>query len=1060
MVNINDKKLCENCFCETTKEPCPECGFDQTHYTHDPMVLAIGSILENRYVIGGVIGKGGFGITYLAYDMKLECKVAIKEYYPFGLALRNIGSTQVTVSNVESADSFKNGADKFYKEARLVAKFNGNPNIVSVHDIFYENDTVYFTMGFLKGQTLKAYIKEHGVLSSEQAVCVAGDISNALMAAHSLDVLHRDISPDNIMVCSDGTIKLLDFGAARQVMAEGSQSLSVILKQGFAPLEQYQKKGKQGPWTDIYSLGATLYYALTLDMLDDPMSRLDDDLEYSSNNHGIPEELWQIIRKATMLKIPDRYQDIFEFKKDLKNISIKPQPLVKPELPGKGKFTAHFVEEQNQNQKPVGENEPEKIPEPEKPLQEEVPVMGVVMPDTGWEDRMTDSDATTPMPLEEKKPEIGVTMPLKENEPKIGVTMPLKESESEIGVTMPWKEKEPDIGITMPLEEDIPVYKSTMPQKAKTSGVSNKIKIAIAGGAAACVLLVAILIGTEVFSSNDSDEADTTTAIEAATTEEKKDDTKYANYVNSNVSFSVDYPEGYQTTEQEQNGVWIMDSDEKNFQVSIQYACMSKSDSVIYSAKDFSEQVKANSKVLTDWIGIEGVSVTDSKETAIGGKSGYKYDFEVQINGKKHLGTLYVCDGNGKFGCYSFQILYNEESSEKETYIAQCDAMVNSFQITGAYQEPGYEMYSYNNLNTKLLLKPEEVKKTKEEDEKIVVYPVEGIFTEANIWIYDTSFESSKDATQTLELLCKHYFEDEQQAQYLSQNAKVEYGRYDYTGSDLQYVKDGKKYNISVFIFPCGSCYRKVTMMATDEYYETAAKVTADLLYSMQVGDTVGSKTSSAKTEKTEAEKTETAEKTTSVVKGMVSDVITSIQKQSGFVKNGTWEPLAVVNDFNGDGGQEFLTIYEMKSSDDSFNIMYELWSFAGNGAAKLKSEVLYAEVGGNSGFVGIVNADGKRYLAIERHEPQGDQFNNYCIYFPWEKGQDAPGDESVYLESHGTYGEEAQGRYILGDQDVDQSTFEGKQKSFSNWVYKLDILSGAGNGDVMSYEDILSSLK
>ena len=193
------------------------------------MALGVGSILAGRYAIGRVIGKGGFGVTYLAYDMKLECRVAVKEYYPYGLAAREPGSTHVSVSSAEAEETFKNGAEKFYNEARLVAKFNGNPNIVSVHDFFYENDTVYFTMGYLEGMTLKAYLKEYGALPLEKALYVAEAVSNALMAAHSMNVLHRDISPDNIMICGDGTVKLLDFGAARQVVTEGSQSLSVIL---------------------------------------------------------------------------------------------------------------------------------------------------------------------------------------------------------------------------------------------------------------------------------------------------------------------------------------------------------------------------------------------------------------------------------------------------------------------------------------------------------------------------------------------------------------------------------------------------------------------------------------------------------------------------------------------------------------------------------------------------------------------------------------------------------------------------------------------------------------
>ncbi len=327
MITLNNKQLCESCFTEMTSEPCPYCGFEKSKYRQDPMTLTIGSTLNQRYMVGGVIGKGGFGITYLAYDLKLDARVAIKEYYPMGLAVRKPGSMQVSVSTVEAGESFRAGAEKFYNEAKMVAKFNGNPNIVSVYDFFYENDTVYFIMGYLQGQTLKSYVKKKRITEG-QAVSVFEQISNALSAAHGMNILHRDVSPDNIMLCDDGTIRLLDFGAARQVVAEQSQSLSVILKQGFAPLEQYQKKGKQGPWTDIYALGATIYNALTGDMLSDPMSRLEDDSEFADNRYGISEPLWKVIKKCTMLKIDDRYQDIASLKDDLDWLGI-----------GKEKFT-------------------------------------------------------------------------------------------------------------------------------------------------------------------------------------------------------------------------------------------------------------------------------------------------------------------------------------------------------------------------------------------------------------------------------------------------------------------------------------------------------------------------------------------------------------------------------------------------------------------------------------------------------------------------------------------------------------------------------------------------
>lgn len=406
MITVDKKSLCENCFARTDREPCPECGFDGSAQMGDPMMLKPGSILAGRYAIGRVIGKGGFGVTYLAYDLKLECKVAVKEYYPYGLAARVPGSTQVSVS--DAGETFQLGAEKFYDEARLVAQFNGNANIVSVHDFFYENNTVYFTMGYLEGQTLKDCLKEQGALTPGEAVFVAEAVANALTAAHSRNVLHRDISPDNIMICRDGTVKLLDFGAARQVLTEGSQSLSVILKQGYAPLEQYQKKGKQGPWTDIYSLGATLYYALTLDTLDDPMSRLEDDSEYEANRHGIEEGLWRIIRKATELRGADRYQEVSELRRELDRLPIEPIPLGEALGTGKAGTVAHSrLAEEPGVTMPLHEEEPgatmllrEEEPDKTVPFQGETP---------------TEEAASSPVVSEERGAAAGVRAWLKRN---------------------------------------------------------------------------------------------------------------------------------------------------------------------------------------------------------------------------------------------------------------------------------------------------------------------------------------------------------------------------------------------------------------------------------------------------------------------------------------------------------------------------------------------------------------------------------------------------------------------------------------------------------------------
>ncbi len=450
MININDKKLCEACFAETDRDPCPECGFSKSTYKPDNTVLSVGSILEGRYLIGKTIGKGGFGITYLAYDVKMRCKVAIKEYYPYGIAVRDSDTKTVNVTSSDSKNTFEEGASKFYEEARLVAGFNGNPNIVSVYDFFYGNDTVYFTMGYLKGVTLKAYIEKNGMLSVNKAVRVAGDVCNALMAAHSRNVLHRDISPDNIMVCYDGTIKLLDFGAARQVISDESRSLSVILKQGFAPLEQYQKKGKQGPWTDIYSLGATIYYALTGAVLDDPMTRLDEDDEFQSNPYNIPEELWKIIQKATMLKMRDRYQDVFELKEALDELSIAPEPLVVVDYKAQA---AKFKRSKDDNTVPAAVGATELASQPSAPAE-----MGVTTP-VKQPTAPAEMGVTTPVKQPSAPAEMGVTTPVKQPTvpAEMGVTTPVKQPTvpAEMGVTTPVKQPTvpAEMGVTTPVKQ-------------------------------------------------------------------------------------------------------------------------------------------------------------------------------------------------------------------------------------------------------------------------------------------------------------------------------------------------------------------------------------------------------------------------------------------------------------------------------------------------------------------------------------------------------------------------------------------------------------------------------
>lgn len=331
MIEIRNKKLCESCFGEVEEEgKCPHCGFSKEEFEPDPLVLPMGTKLEDKILIGRVMGKGGFGITYLGYDLRMEKAIAVKEYYPNGIACRSQTRTEVLLANANAEDTFNKGTEKFYAEAEMVAQFNGNPNIVGVYDYFRANNTVYLIMEYLNGITLKNYVKKHGKISDGQALFVMDKMAAALSITHSAGVLHRDISPDNIMVCLDGKIKLIDFGAARQIVAESSSNLTVVMKPGYTPIEQYTKKGKQGAWTDIYALGASIYYTMTGKIIDDPYERMENDSEFVKNIYGINDTLWNVIKKCTMINASDRYGSAIELRKALNATSapLQAEPIV------------------------------------------------------------------------------------------------------------------------------------------------------------------------------------------------------------------------------------------------------------------------------------------------------------------------------------------------------------------------------------------------------------------------------------------------------------------------------------------------------------------------------------------------------------------------------------------------------------------------------------------------------------------------------------------------------------------------------------------------------------
>ena len=256
---------CNNCFGEYEQDlgVCPHCSYVEGMQAKEAYMLSPGTLLQNRYIVGEVLGFGGFGITYKAYDTKLERVIAIKEYYPSGLVYRTPGTKAVVVFKGKRYKDYANGLTRFLDEARNATKFINNPNIIDIIEYFEENGTAYFVMELLVGLPLDKFLaKCGGKLDSNATISIISSVCMALQDIHKEGYIHRDISPDNIYVCDNGKIKLLDFGAAR-FSAEEDKYLTVILKPGYAPAEQYETVNEQGPWTDIYALGATMYRMIT-----------------------------------------------------------------------------------------------------------------------------------------------------------------------------------------------------------------------------------------------------------------------------------------------------------------------------------------------------------------------------------------------------------------------------------------------------------------------------------------------------------------------------------------------------------------------------------------------------------------------------------------------------------------------------------------------------------------------------------------------------------------------------------------------------------------------------
>ena len=313
---------CPKCMTPGEAVPCPRCGFDYRTHPQPEYALPYRFLLKDRYRVGKVLGQGGFGITYVGWDEMLDQKVAIKEYYPSGQVMRsssNMGTSLLWNTTAQAAELRKNGMDSFIREAQKMARVRDIREVVHVTDIFYANDTAYIVMDYVEGQTLKTLLERRGTLSWQDGGPIFLRAISAMDQVHAKGMIHRDLSPDNLMIQPDGSVRILDLGAAKDLSVNSGASSMLVAKGGFSPLEQYTQRGSSGPHSDVYAMAATMYYSFTGVMPPPAMDRVEQDgLRWDLPQlRALPPQVLNALRQAMTLLAKDRTQTMAQFHQQL-----------------------------------------------------------------------------------------------------------------------------------------------------------------------------------------------------------------------------------------------------------------------------------------------------------------------------------------------------------------------------------------------------------------------------------------------------------------------------------------------------------------------------------------------------------------------------------------------------------------------------------------------------------------------------------------------------------------------------------------------------------------------
>ncbi len=320
-------KLCMGCMNQMEDQitVCPHCGFNERELKQEGYYLTPGTVVGGKYIIGRALSYGGYTVTYIGMDAENNRKVLIKEYLPNDFSTRSEGDREVTIYSGDAKEQFEEGLTTFLNEANRIQQLGRPQGIMQVYDCVAENDTGYVISEYLEGQTLAQIFEGGKKFSPQEAKEFICEILEGLRRVHPLDVVHCDIAPETILVTRTGEIKLLDFGATRYVTTANSKSLAIILKQGYAPEEQYRSQGIRGPWTDVYALGAVMYHMITGIVPIESVDRaLVDELKTPSLlGVPMPKNMENALMNALNVYQKDRTPSAEVFYQELNNDEVK-----------------------------------------------------------------------------------------------------------------------------------------------------------------------------------------------------------------------------------------------------------------------------------------------------------------------------------------------------------------------------------------------------------------------------------------------------------------------------------------------------------------------------------------------------------------------------------------------------------------------------------------------------------------------------------------------------------------------------------------------------------------